>query len=76
LELQHNAKAKRCVLCCCCCCCLLQVFAHSTPILSHYRPEARAKAILPDLAALVWSACQVGVGVCVWGGVSKAGWQL
>lgn len=45
-------------------CVVLQVFAHSTPILSHYRPEARAKAILPDLAALVWSACQV-CWVCV-----------
>lgn len=41
------------------CCTCVQVFAHSTPILKHYRPEARAKAILPDLAALIWSACQV-----------------
>lgn len=40
-----------------------QVFAHSTPILQHYKKDVMHQAILPDLAALVWSACQVGSGV-------------
>lgn len=35
-----------------------QVLSHSVPQLSHYRPEAMRRAVLPDLAALVWSACQ------------------
>jgi hypothetical protein len=38
-----------------------QVFAHSTPILKHYKPQDVHRAIVPDLAALVWSACQVSV---------------
>eukprot|EP00878_Enallax_costatus_P035101 GHUV01039077.1.p1 GENE.GHUV01039077.1~~GHUV01039077.1.p1 ORF type:complete len:332 (+),score=22.17 GHUV01039077.1:218-1213(+) len=37
-----------------------QVFAHSTPILQHYKQDSMAQAVLPDLVALVWSACQVG----------------
>jgi hypothetical protein len=32
------------------------VLSHSVPALRHYRPEAARRAILPDLAALVWSA--------------------
>jgi hypothetical protein len=39
-----------------------QVLAHSVPSLSHYRPEAARRAVLPDLAALVWS----GVNHLVW----------
>ncbi len=39
-----------------------QVLAHSVPALTHYRPEAMAKAVTPDLAALVWS----GVRQLVW----------
>ncbi|WIA30987.1 hypothetical protein OEZ86_001032 [Tetradesmus obliquus] len=35
-----------------------QVFAHSTPILKHYKAQDVHRAITPDLAALVWSACQ------------------
>jgi hypothetical protein len=35
------------------------VFAHSTPILRHYKAQDMHRAIVPDLAALVWSACQV-----------------
>jgi len=31
----------------------------SVPLLKHYRKEEIHRAILPDLAALVWSACQV-----------------
>jgi hypothetical protein len=38
------------------------VFDHSVPALSHYKAAAVSRAILPDLAALVWSACQVGHG--------------
>jgi hypothetical protein len=36
-----------------------QVFAHSTPSLKHYKAHDMHRAIVPDLAALVWSACQV-----------------
>jgi hypothetical protein len=36
-----------------------QVFAHSTPIVKHYKAHDMHRAIVPDLAALVWSACQV-----------------
>jgi hypothetical protein len=39
-----------------------KVLAHSVPSLSHYRPEAARRAVLPDLAALVWS----GVNHLVW----------
>ncbi|KAF8068242.1 Ocrl [Scenedesmus sp. PABB004] len=35
-----------------------QVFAHSTPLLQHYKKDTLHRAILPDLAALVWSGCQ------------------
>eukprot|EP00775_Hariotina_reticulata_P009952 gene9952-10107_t len=35
-----------------------QVLSHSIPLLKHYRKEEIHRAILPDLAALVWSACQ------------------
>ncbi|WIA11081.1 hypothetical protein OEZ85_011230 [Tetradesmus obliquus] len=35
-----------------------QVFTHSTPILKHYKAQDVHRAITPDLAALVWSACQ------------------
>jgi hypothetical protein len=38
------------------------VFAHSTPILKHYKAHDMHRAIVPDLAALVWSACQGDVG--------------
>lgn len=38
-----------------------QVFAHSTPLLKHYKQHYMHRAIVPDLAALVWSACQVKV---------------
>ena len=36
------------------------VFQHSVPVLKHYKADSIGRAILPDLAALVWSACQVG----------------
>jgi hypothetical protein len=42
-----------------------QVFAHSTPILKHYKSHDMHRAIVPDLAALVWSACQVTCR-CLW----------
>ncbi|KAI8476830.1 MAG: hypothetical protein J3K34DRAFT_201157 [Monoraphidium minutum] len=35
-----------------------QVLEHSVPVLSHYRPESLRRAVLPDLAALVWSGVQ------------------
>ena len=35
-----------------------QALAHAVPALSHYRPEAAARAIVPDLAALVWGAAR------------------
>ena len=35
-----------------------QVLEHSVPALSHYRPEALARAIVPDLAALAFSAAR------------------
>ena len=38
---------------------VLQVQQHSLPHPKHYKPEWIERAILPDLAALVWSACQV-----------------
>jgi hypothetical protein len=59
-QLDNDIDTKHCGVCAW----GVQVFAHSTPILKHYRPDARPKAILPDLAALVWSACQVRHGWC------------
>jgi hypothetical protein len=38
------------------------VFPHTAPHPSHYRAHSVNKAIVPDLAALVWSAIQVGRG--------------
>ncbi len=38
-----------------------QGFSHSVPLLKHYRQVTRQRAVLPDLAALTWSAVQVGV---------------
>eukprot|EP00879_Flechtneria_rotunda_P007305 GHRR01007663.1.p1 GENE.GHRR01007663.1~~GHRR01007663.1.p1 ORF type:complete len:735 (+),score=144.94 GHRR01007663.1:731-2935(+) len=35
-----------------------QVFTHSVPVVKHYKKDVVSKAILPDLAALVWSACE------------------
>jgi hypothetical protein len=38
------------------------VFPHTAPHPSHYRAHTVNKAIVPDLAALVWSAIQVRAG--------------
>lgn len=35
-----------------------QVFRHTVPVLEHYKDATMKQAMLPDLAALVWSACQ------------------
>ena len=44
----------------------LQVHSHSLPHPLHYMPESISRTLLPDLAALVWSACQVCICVCMW----------
>ena len=51
-----------------------QVFPHTMPRPQHYKKGTGSKAIMPDLAAMAWSALRVRLGaggtVCVWGGAA------